>query len=58
MLEIRKLLPGNEELEKYVLDKLNDYHKTQFYQDNWTNNNCESMNNLIKGISHKKYFHK
>ena len=57
ILLIKETFSGSFKLSKYLSQKYEDYNLSGLYKYGWTNNNCESMNNVIKneiGWQHQK----
>ena len=47
-LRLREMTSENEKLKSYTLKHFEMLHKTPLYEERWTNNNTESINNVIK----------
>ena len=47
-IEIEKIIGNNPKLIYYIDDKITKLYETELYKNRWTNNNCESLNNVFK----------
>ena len=47
-IEIDGIIGAKQKLKIYINDKFKKLYETDLYLDKWTNNNTESLNNVIK----------
>ena len=48
LIKIDELTGGNYKLKDYLINHFKKLHETELYSGKWTNNNSESLNNVIK----------